>query len=95
MVMGEVIRTKEGMVKFEFRKEEALYFQNLDIGDKFIAMPLPGDDSGHGGFKQPYWIFIKINEVSHPLSDLKDNAKRLWDGKLSNVTPNMEVIKVA
>lgn len=97
--MGEVARVKlahgDERIEFSFWKSEVLQFKDLKVSDKFIIMPMPGDDAGHGGFKQVHWIFVKIKEVSHPLSDLKDNAKRLQDGGLVNITPNMEVIRVA
>jgi len=70
---------------------DKLTFGELKVGDKFIAFPLPGDDSGHGGFKGTHHIFMKICEVD----DLRFNAVRLSDGWCAHATEKMYVIKVA
>lgn len=76
--------------------ENALRFQDLEIGDMFIFMPGPGDDSGHGGLKGAHRIFVKIEGVPDKLYHYgeRDNAKRLTDGVPSTMTPGMHVIKV-
>lgn len=38
---------------------EALTFGELKVGQKFIGLPIPGDNSGHAGFKASHRIFIK------------------------------------
>lgn len=42
---------------------EPLTFGELKICQKFICLPLPGDNSGHGGFRGTYHIFTKTHEV--------------------------------
>ncbi len=41
---------------------EALTFGDLKVGESFIGFPLPGDNSGHGGFKGTSRIFLKTTE---------------------------------
>lgn len=42
---------------------EPLTFGELKIGQKFIGLPLPGDNHGHGGFRGAHYIFTKTHEV--------------------------------
>jgi hypothetical protein len=37
-------------------------FGELRTGQKFIALPEPGDNKGHGGFKEAYHLFIKTSD---------------------------------
>ncbi len=41
---------------------EPLTFGELAVGDKFISLPEPGDNDGHGGFRESPYIFIKIEQ---------------------------------
>ena len=74
---------------------KALRFRNLRIGDKFIMMPSPGDDHGHGGFKGGTFVFIKIKGAQDPLyrDGEKNNAKNLH-GILSTFPRDCYVIRV-
>ena len=47
---------------------EPLNFSDLDIGDMFILMPMPGDNSGHGGLLGGSYLFRKINP--EPVSNI-------------------------
>jgi len=38
-----------------------LTFGELKVGDFFIALPSPGDNSGHGGLRGAYNLFIKTS----------------------------------
>lgn len=38
-----------------------LTFGELKVGQKFIGLPVPGDNSGHGGFKKGSYLFIKTH----------------------------------
>lgn len=40
---------------------ETLTFGKLEIGQKFISFPVPGDNNNHGGFKGAHYIFTKVN----------------------------------
>lgn len=42
---------------------EPLTFGELKVGQKFICLPLPGDNLGHGGLRGAYYIFTKTYEV--------------------------------
>lgn len=51
-------------------------FGELKVGDKFISMPMPGDNAGHGGFRGPHYIYEKISDNSRK----SDPRSRLLDG---------------
>lgn len=68
---------------------EALTFNDLEIGDKYISFPLPGDNKGHGGFKNGSYIFRKIKEISDECNKLKYNSVRLSYGDLSYTNDRM------
>ena len=38
-----------------------LTFRELQVGQTFIGLPCPGDNSGHGGFRKAHNLFIKTN----------------------------------
>ncbi len=37
-------------------------FGELWIGQKFISLPIPGDNNGHGGFRGTHFVFTKIRQ---------------------------------
>lgn len=41
---------------------EPLTFGELAVGEKFIILPSPGDEDGHGGFRGAYLIFTKSEQ---------------------------------
>lgn len=41
------------------RTEQKCTFGELNIGDHFICFPLPGDNSGHGGYRVEHFVFVK------------------------------------
>lgn len=47
---------------------DCLTFGDLKIGQKFISLPEPGDNKGHGGLREGHWIFIKTH---HFITDKK------------------------
>ncbi|KKR45840.1 MAG: hypothetical protein UU22_C0023G0004 [Parcubacteria group bacterium GW2011_GWA2_40_8] len=80
-----------------YNRNEKLTFGDLKIGDTFIAFPLPGDNSGHGGYKGAHWIFMKLATVTQSvavMASVDRNSIRLLDGVLSNMPDSMPVIKV-
>ena len=96
--MGEIIRNGE-KVRFEFEKSEILQFKDLKIGDKFIVMPVPGDDSGRGGFKETHWILQKTAEAKESIGSdgykyFPENTIRLVGGNPISDVPEMWVIKI-
>lgn len=87
--------------RFSFMPDECykvLTFGELSIGDKYIGLPIPGDNHGHGGFKGAHYIFEKIEPVfSNEFSKnygLPDNSKRLKDGVITSNPDTMPVIKI-
>jgi hypothetical protein len=78
-------------------QSKPLTFRELEIGQKFIAFPTDGDDSGHGGFQRPSYLFIKVDEVLpalHTEEDLPDNAMRLNNGGHSRMPDEMGVLPI-
>lgn len=72
-------------------QSKPLTFGELAEGKKFIFFPSDGDDSGHGGFRRPKYIFTKLR-----LSKGKngENAVRDHDGTLSHMPDSMHVLPV-
>lgn len=86
---------KEKDLKLLFMEEPfenygTLEFKDLKIGDKYIALPVPGDNQRHVGFVKPYYIFEKIDKRD----DLRYNSKRLKDNLLTKIPEKMPIIKI-
>ena len=93
--MGKTEGFSNGIIKWEFKGSEVLRFKDLKVGDWFIFMPSPGDDSGHGGFKGAHHIFIKTMPFPNEfLPEFEQNAIMLASGNFSSMPPNMPVICV-
>jgi hypothetical protein len=69
--------------------KDKLTFGDLERGDKFIAFPTPGDNSGHGGYKGGYVLFFKW-----PLIEGGFCGKNFSHGTFSDFPDSMEVIKI-
>jgi hypothetical protein len=41
---------------------ETLTFGELEVGQRFISLPQPGDNSGHGGFRGAHGILTKTDQ---------------------------------
>lgn len=68
-----------------------LTFGELEIGDRYIGIPLPGDNSGHGGFRGTYNVFKKIRRDFNPD---RPNALRISDRVKTYNPAEMAVIKL-
>lgn len=78
-------------------EEECLTFGDLERGQKFIAKPLPGDNSGHGGYAGVHYIFMKTESMPYPdqgISRPPANTVDLKRGYLSHTPDSMLVIPV-
>jgi|SRR3989344_2252052 len=72
-----------------------LTFRKLKIGDKFISLPVPGDNHGHGGFRNNHYVFKKIAaRERNNFPEISDNAFRLKDGNISSFSDYMPVIRL-
>lgn len=40
---------------------KTLTFGELTVGQKFICLPSPGDNQGHGGLRAAHYLFIKTD----------------------------------
>ena len=76
---------------------EPLTFGDLEPGENFISLPLPGDNSGHEGLLSGNWLFKKIEstfDASEPFTMPYYNAIRLVDGLLYHMSNSEWVYKV-
>ena len=72
---------------------EPLTFADLKRTERFIIMPFPGDNSGHGGFLESNRLLIKISDWNRPLS-VSANAICLSDGSSKHVSENELVYSI-
>lgn len=72
-------------------QSKSLTFKELEAGKKFIAFPQDGDDSGHGGFRRPSYIFTKLRMTS---GSEGENCVRDADGTLCKNPDDMKVLPV-
>lgn len=66
------LRLKSEWMKMPVEFFEPLTFGELKVGQNFIALPLPGDNDGHGGFRGTHHIFTK----THQSVDKAESARR-------------------
>jgi hypothetical protein len=64
---------------------EYLTFGELAKGSRFIMWPVDGDNSGHGGYRSPEYLWIKHDE---------NYAVRTVDGGLVEFSRTTQVIQV-
>lgn len=76
-----------------FKKKEVLTFADLKKGDKFIALPVAGDDSGHGGLKGSHVLFYKW-PCAESFSKSGYCGKNYSNGTFSTIPDSMSVIKI-
>ena len=88
--LGEALRNQ--WLEASYIYCEPLTFDALFRGDKFVAMPTPGDNESHGGLLGIFDIFVKTDLICHPSTPT--NATRICDGSVSFFTNNLLVIKV-
>ena len=41
---------------------EPLTFGEILVDQRFITLPLPGDNHGHGGLRQAHYVFVKTHQ---------------------------------
>jgi len=76
-------------------QSKPLTFGELAVGEHFIAFPLDGDDSGHGGFRGGQNLFRKISaEDRTGPTQLAPNAQATGTGTRSNMPVGMRVLKI-
>lgn len=71
-----------------------LTFYELRVGAWFIAFPIDGDDSGHGGFRRPTRVFEKTSNIDFSDRMPVDNAISIGTGRESHMTATMPVLQV-
>ncbi len=64
--------------------DQKLKFGALEFGEHFICWPVPGDNSGHGGYLVAQRLLVKTGDLT---------ASR-GDGVESSMNAQMDVIKV-
>lgn len=77
MASQTAVKLKKEFMSMPVEYFEPLTFGELETGKKFICLPIPGDNSGHGGFKGTHWIFLKtegnVKETSSGIAYSNDN----------------------
>jgi hypothetical protein len=86
-------KLKEEYISFPEEFYKPLTFKELNEGDKYISLPVPGDNEGHGGFRGTHNIFGKIKPIKNNFG-VYENAVRLNDGILSSHPDDLYIIKV-
>ena len=74
---------------------EPLTFGDLESGERFIALPLPGDNGGHGGFRGSHQVFSKITTMfkeGHNAISSETQSRRKQT--TSHIPDSMLVIRV-
>ncbi len=89
---GENLKKK--WMEMPSKSFEPMMFGELEDGALFISMPLPGDNSGHGGFRGPHFIFMKTNPLFSADMSQEMNCVRVKDGNMSNMPDTAHVIEV-
>lgn len=76
MVSDNARGLKTRWMKVPVRFFEYLTFGELEAGQKFICLPEPGDNNGHGGLKGAHFIFTKTDHEVDRISVgiAKDNS---------------------
>ena len=69
---------KKDWMKMPVECFETLTFGDLEPGDMFITLPMPGDNGGHGGFKGGAYIFKKLKRSIN--NKHMQSVMRLLDG---------------
>jgi hypothetical protein len=88
-------RLKEKFMNNPDEFYEALTFGDLKIGDKYISLPVPGDNHGHGGFKGAHYIHEKIKSVKAKIiPSLPNNSICLENRIFSHMPDGLLIIKV-
>lgn len=93
LLLGEELKCK--WVDASDADCQPLIFSDLQNNDKFIVMPLPGDNSGHDGLLGNFHVFMKVPEYSDPVAGRR-NCIRLFDSTYTGayVPEDSFVIKV-
>lgn len=94
------VSLKKGWMELPEECFQTLKFGELKVGDKFISLPLPGDNHGHGGFRISHHVFIKnIECVTETISGLEyhpsiqhGRATNMANGNSSDFPHSMPVI---
>lgn len=70
-----------------------LTFGELKEGERFIVLPIPGDNHGHGGLRTTHCIFLKTRRIEG-FHGGYDNSVKLSTGIFSGMPDSMPVIRV-
>ena len=73
---------------------DKLKFGDLPVGAKFISFPVPGDDSGHGGYRQGSYLFKKVDTDVPGYANPTGRALRAKDGVPCTMHHSMPVLLV-
>lgn len=94
MASSAASRLKKEWTEMPVECFEPLTFGELEVGQKFIFLPQPGDNSGHGGLRCAHRIFIKTHQGGLPFGSRYGRSIDLHIGTLSDQPDSMPVILV-
>lgn len=63
MASQKAINLKANWMEMSDDCFEPLTFGELEVGQSFIVLPDPGDNSGHGGLRVKHWTFTKTQKT--------------------------------
>lgn len=58
---AKLMREAADVLVVQAEMSKKLTFDDLAIGDRFISWPVPGDNSGHGGYLGAQRLFVKTS----------------------------------
>ncbi|MDO8658504.1 MAG: hypothetical protein Q7K55_07210 [Candidatus Levybacteria bacterium] len=88
--LGKELRNR--FVEASNQECEPLTFGDIVDGNKFISMPMPGDNHGHGGFLNGSYLFVKTELICDPRTPT--NATRVFDGSHVHFKDHMYILKI-
>ena len=86
---------KERLSEHEPTEFRTLTFGELKEGERYITLPLPGDNHGHGGYRGAHYLFEKVKSgINSEDKKRPYNVRRINDSTLSNHPEDMEIIRI-
>jgi len=100
MASDSAVRLKESWAAMPAEFFEPLTFGELEKYDRFICLPSPGDNHGHGGFRGTEYVFVKTEQIvteaapGLPYGIPHGGARNFFRGVPSDFPHSMFVIRI-
>jgi hypothetical protein len=93
--LAKMVKTMKPKTRSTPEFEVKLTFGELNVGDRFIGFPLPGDNEGHGGYLGGQFIWKKTeSRSSGAMVPVSSGAAVNGRGVVSHFPYTMDVVKV-